>query len=114
MSLNMMRQMLNMFKAITPETMAETANFRLTLIICDEMTNKLNVTPGYAAEIISKMEIKVDDNAYRQDPELFHDLARELVRIMGDALTLYTKEWGHSAAHQMVKGMASGMSLTYG
>lgn len=113
MSLDMMRQMLVMFKGITRDVMADTANYKLALLLCNEMADKLNVTRGYAAEIVGKMEIKVNNVAYSTDPELFHDIAREMVRIMSDALTLYTIELGHSAAHSMVKEMASRMSLTY-
>ncbi len=112
--INMMRQMLAAFRAITPEAMADTANFKLTLLLVREMAKKLNLSPSYAAAIVGKMEIKVDDDTYAENTELFDDLIREMVRIMADALALYTKELGSDAAHEMVKGIASGMSLTYG
>ena len=112
--IHFMREMLGTFRGVTQERMAASANYLLTLLIIREMAAKLNVTFAYAAEIVGKMEIRVDDDAYAENTELFNDLAREMVRIMADALALYSKELGRDAAHQMVKGIASGMSLKYG
>lgn len=112
--LHFLRQMLETFRSITPETVASQANFKLTAILIREMADKLNMTTSLAAEIVGQMEIKVDTDEYNAHPELFNDIAVSMVGVMRAMLDAYTKEFDERTAFSMLESAAKGMSLTYG
>lgn len=109
-----MQQMLEHFRSLTPEVVAEQANFKLAVIIVREMAEKLNMTTTLAAEIVGQMEIKVDTDAYNANTELFNDIAISMVGVMKSMLDAYTKEFGEATAYAMLTSAAKSMSLTYG
>jgi hypothetical protein len=112
--LHFIRQMMESFRAITPQVVAEQGNFKLSVILIREMSEKLNMTHSLAAEIVGEMKIQVDNDAYHQDPELFNDTARAMVGVMEAMLAAYTKEFDASTAYAFLNNAAKGMSLTYG
>lgn len=112
--LHFMRQMLETFRAITPEAVAAQANFKLTVILIREMAEKLNMTTSLAAEIVGQMDIKVDTDEYNAHPELFNDIAVSMVGVMRSMLDAYSKEFDHKTAFALLESAAKGMSLTYG
>ena len=110
--LDFMRDMLKQFNAVDGRTMRNSANFILSVLLVRELAVHLNLTHAYAAEIVGTMEIKVSNDAYEQDPELFHDLTKEMARIMGVMFASYRSELGESAAYAYIKAGAKDMSLT--
>ncbi len=111
----MMRQLLETFRGLTAEKLAETANVKLSLLIIRNMVPVLNVTPELAAGLVGEMEIKVSDDAYNAEPEAFNEIAAEMVRVMGEIYKLMVKELNDErAAFAYVRSVAKGMSLTYG
>lgn len=110
--LDFMRNMLKTFKAIDRPAIRDSANFILSVILIREVAVHLNLTHAYAAEIVGAMKIEVQDSVYSQDPELFHDLAKELARIMGLMFTAYSDALGETAALAYIKAGAKDMSLT--
>jgi hypothetical protein len=111
---NFMHQILQSFRDISDEEIAKKANMVLSMRLTQEMADKLNVTPGWAAEVVGKMEIAVNDDAYNADPELFHDLITETVRIMAAMRKTFAAAHGDSASYLFLQGAAARMSLTYG
>lgn len=111
--IHFMRQMLESFRNLTPEAIAEQANFKLSVILIREMAEKLNMTTSLAAELVGQMEIKVDTDAYNENTELFNDIAVSMVGVMKSMLDAYTKEFGIVTAYAMLTSSAKGMNLTY-
>lgn len=109
----LLQQMTEMFRGLTPETLVQKANFKLSVFLIRDLAAAINVTHEYAAGIVGQMEIQVSDEAFNENPEGFYDLARELTRVLGVMFDAYTKEFDHKTAHAFVKSAASSMSLTY-
>ena len=56
----------------------------LSVLLIREVAKSLGTTHGLAAEIVGPMEVNVQDEWYHADPELFHEIARELARVLGE------------------------------
>lgn len=110
--LNFMRKLLETFKALSSEQIAQTANVILTIRFVETLAKELGCTKSLAGQVIGAMTLNVADNYYNDDPALFHDLVDESVRVICLMYDAYSSALGPDAALELIKAGAKDMSLT--
>lgn len=112
MQTTMMRNMLEIFQGLTPEKLHESTRLVLGILLIRKIAQELNLSHSYAAKLVGKMKIEVSDEAYASDPEVFHDLIGEMVRIIGIIYRRIADEFGDDAALAFIESAAGDFSLT--
>lgn len=112
--MNSYQDLLAHFKGMTREQLAAAANLKLTIILIRELAAGLNLTENYAAQIVGKMKIEVDNESYNADPDTFNELAKEMVRIIRVLFDTIKDEFGEKTAYSYIESSAAQLSLTYG
>lgn len=112
--MDFMRNMLATIKGMTGESINGSANFRLSVIVIRELAQRLNMTESLAAELVGAMTIKVDDDAYWSDPELFNEMAVEVARVAQLLFIEYRAVFDENVAHAYIRTAVPSMSITYG
>lgn len=113
--LEYMRNVLDTIKDMTGESVAASANFKLSVIIIRELARRLNMTESLAAELVGGMTIKVDDEAYAENPELFNEMAFEVARVAQLMFMEFRAVFDERVAYAYLRAAIPRMSsITYG